>query len=97
MFNDQSMQQSHSASHRHVVVYLVSYYIELWGCSINRFLTNCTMLTPSILTRSSNYTALHSTSIREGGSVLYLGMAKEILNLPWICITSIMAKEDTKP
>ena len=31
--------------------------------------------------------------IRERGSVLYLGMATEILNLPYFCITQIMAKE----
>ena len=31
--------------------------------------------------------------IRECGFVLYLGMAKEILNLSWLCITWIMAKE----
>jgi len=33
--------------------------------------------------------------IRERGSILYLRMAKEILNLPWLCITRIMAKEAT--
>ena len=35
--------------------------------------------------------------IRERGSVLYLGMATEILNLPYFCITQIMAKEATIP
>ena len=37
--------------------------------------------------------------IRERGSVLYLGMATENLNLPYFCITQIMAKEatNTKP
>jgi len=35
--------------------------------------------------------------IRECGSVLYLGMATEILNLPYLCITRIMAKEATNP
>ena len=35
--------------------------------------------------------------IRERGSVLYLGMATEILNLPHFCITQIMAKEATNP
>ena len=35
--------------------------------------------------------------IRERGSVLYLGMATEILNLPYFCITQIMAKEATNP
>ena len=35
--------------------------------------------------------------IRERGSVLYLGMATEILNLPYFCITQIMAKEATDP
>ena len=36
-------------------------------------------------------------AIRERGSVLYLGMATEILNLPYLCITRIMAKEATNP
>jgi len=35
--------------------------------------------------------------IRERGSVLYLGMVTEILNLPYFCITQIMAKEATNP
>ena len=35
------------------------------------------------------------THIRERGSVLYLGMATEILNLPYLCITRIMAIEAT--
>jgi len=35
-----------------------------------------------------------SLFIRERGSVLYLGMAREILKL---CITQIMAKEATNP
>ena len=37
------------------------------------------------------------TSIRERGSVLYLGMATEILNLPHLCTTQIMAKEAANP
>jgi len=36
-------------------------------------------------------------NIRERGSVLYLGMATEILNLPSLCIAQIMAKEATNP
>ena len=43
---------------------------------------------------------LHETcsyTIRERGSVLYLGMATEILNLPYFCITQIMAKEARNP
>jgi len=39
----------------------------------------------------------HIVVIRECGSVLYLGMATEILNLPYFCITQIMAKEATNP
>jgi len=35
--------------------------------------------------------------IRERGSVLYLGMATEILNLPYLCIPKIIAKEATNP
>ena len=35
--------------------------------------------------------------LRERGSGLYLGMATEILNLPLLCITRIMAKEATNP
>ena len=35
--------------------------------------------------------------IRERGSILYLEMATEILNLPWLCITQIMAEEATNP
>jgi len=33
----------------------------------------------------------------ERGSVLYLGMAMEILNLPYLCTTWIMTKEATNP
>jgi len=40
---------------------------------------------------------LHVACIRERGSVLYLGMATEILNLTYFCITQIMAKEATNP
>jgi len=35
--------------------------------------------------------------IGECGSVLYVGMAMEILNLLWLCITRIIAKEATNP
>ena len=42
-------------------------------------------------------TELHTCIIREHGSILYLGMATEILNLPWLCITQITAKEATNP
>jgi len=35
--------------------------------------------------------------IRERSSVLYLGIAEEISNFPWLCITQIMTKEATKP
>jgi len=35
--------------------------------------------------------------IREHGTILYLRMAMEILNLPYFCITQIMAKEATNP
>jgi len=40
-----------------------------------------------------------SVCIRECGSVPYLGMAMEMLNLPYVCITKIMAKKatNTKP
>jgi len=41
--------------------------------------------------------AIIFNNIRECGSVLYLGMATEILNLPQLCITQIMAKEATNP
>ena len=35
--------------------------------------------------------------IKEHSSILYLGMTKEILNLPWLCISQIMTKEATNP
>ena len=38
-----------------------------------------------------------SYSIRERGSVLYLGMAKEISILPYWCTSRITANEDTTP
>jgi len=57
----------------------------------------------SISSPHNTYTAyvhaytLCTYNIRERGSVLYLGMAMEFLNLPWLCITQIMAKQATNP
>jgi len=34
-----------------------------------------------------SYWKSENAVVRERGSVLYLGMATEFLNLPWLCIT----------
>ena len=63
---------------------------------IGRFLY-CVLNSESPLREVPLYSEMFIKAIRERGSVLYLGMATEILNLPYFCITQIMAKEATNP
>jgi len=69
----------------------------LLGCSLLLSLLSCGLLSLCHQFYTSGSCGRKTdNSIRERGSVLYLGMATEILNLP-LCITGIMAKEATNP
>ena len=58
---------------------------------------NCIFLKAANVSAVADDLPILVSYIRECGSFLYLGMAKEILNLPRLCISRIMAKEGTNP